>query len=112
MLAVFQILFVLFSLFVIGQIFQRRKNGLLSITGTVFWILLWLLAILAVLLPQATQVVASYFGIGRGTDFVVYVSFAIMFFVLFRLHIKLESMQRDITKIVRKDSLEDAIAKK
>lgn len=112
MLAVFQILFVLFALFVISQIFQRRKNGLLSIAGTSFWIFIWLFAILAVLVPQATQVLASYFGIGRGTDFVVYVSFAIMFFVLFRLHIKLESMQRDVTKIVRKDTLEDITVKK
>jgi len=107
MLALFQLVFILFSLFVISQAFRRRKHGLLSTPGMLFWVVLWLSAIGSVLYPDITQVIASYFGIGRGTDFVVYSAFAIMFFVLFRLHIKIESLQRDITKIVRKDALEE-----
>lgn len=106
MLILFQILFVLFALFVMREILKRKSSGLLSLPGAIFWIVLWILALIAVLAPSTTQMLASYFGIGRGTDFVVYVSFAVMFFVLFRLHIKIESIQRDITKVVRKDTLD------
>ncbi len=112
MLALFQLIFVIFGLFVISQIAHRRNQRLLSNGGAVFWIIVWIFAVGAVLWPQVTQIVASYFGIGRGTDFVVYISFAIMFFVLFRLHIKIESMQRDITKIVRTDAIKNADIKR
>lgn len=105
MLQLFQILFVLFALLAMSQVVRRKKDGLLSTLGLVFWIIVWIAAIGAVLWPNSTQFLADSFGIGRGTDFVVYISLAAMFFALFRLHIKIESMQRDLTKVVRKDAL-------
>lgn len=107
MLPLFQIIFVLFALLVISQVLKRKKSGHLSSLGMLFWILVWVGASVAVLWPDATQTLANYFGIGRGTDFVVYSALAIMFFGLFRLHIKIESMQRDITAVVRKKALKE-----
>jgi len=56
--------------------------------------------------PDSTVIVANYLGIGRGTDLILYISLAVIFFILFRLHVKIESIGRDITKVVRKDSLD------
>lgn len=108
MFQVFQLLFILFALLAMSQVVRRKKEGLLSTLGLFFWIIVWIAAIGAVLYPDSTQFVADTFGIGRGTDFVVYISLAAMFFALFRLHIKIESMQRDLTKVVRCDSLKDS----
>ncbi|MBI2989691.1 MAG: DUF2304 domain-containing protein [Candidatus Magasanikbacteria bacterium] len=106
MLNVFQIFFVSFAVFVISAVIKRRSEGLLSLRALIFWILFWFLAIVVVFWPNSTEFVAEYFGIGRGADLVVYVSLAFMFYILLRLHIKIESMNRDLTKIVRKESLE------
>lgn len=78
----------------------------MSFRALFFWILFWLLTIVVVLWPSSTEFAAEYLGIGRGADLVVYISLALMFYILLRLHIKLEMMNRDLTKIVRKDSLE------
>jgi len=105
MIILFQILFILFALFVVVVVFRKRREGLLGPKGVIFWTLFWALAVVAVLWPDSTTVLANYLGIGRGTDFIVYVSLATMFFILFRLHIKVESIGRDVTKVVRKEAL-------
>jgi len=105
MLQVFQVIFVLFALFAMGQVLGRKKQELLSVNGALFWLLVWCAAIVVVVWPDLTQKIADRFGIGRGADFVLYIALASMFFAVFRLHIKIESMQRDITKVVRKEAL-------
>lgn len=103
---VFQIIFIIFSAAAAGAALRRQRAHELSARAAWFWALFWLLADLAVLWPDAVTRVANRFGIGRGTDFVVYVALAAMFFLLFRFHVKLEVMNRDMTKVVRKDALE------
>lgn len=105
MLIIFQALFVLFALVAIVSVWKRRNEKLLSVRGLIFWILCWVTVIVVVLRPDFASTVAHTFGIGRGADFFVYISIALIFLLLFRLHIKIESINRDITKIVRKDAL-------
>ncbi|HBB37606.1 MAG: hypothetical protein UV82_C0001G0059 [Candidatus Magasanikbacteria bacterium GW2011_GWD2_43_18] len=109
---IFQFLFLLFSLFAIGAVIQRKKDSAMSSIGTAFWMVFWILADVVVFLPQSVTVFANHLGIGRGTDLVTYVSFALIFFVLFRLHVKLHEIERDITTIVRKDALKQTISNK
>ncbi len=101
----FQIIFVAFSLLAIANVWKRKKDAELGLKGAWFWILFWLLADMAVLWPESTTLIANRFGIGRGSDFILYIAIALIFFILFRLHVKIERMNRDITKVVRRDAL-------
>ena len=105
MIILFQTLFSLFALFAIISVLGKKRSGLLSTGGTVFWILFWLLAVVFVWWPSSTVILANFFGIGRGSDLVLYVSLAVVFFILFRLSVKIEGLNRDITKVVREKSL-------
>ncbi len=105
MLVLFQILFSLFALFAIISVYSKKRSGLLSIGGAMFWIVFWLLADVFVWWPNSTVRLANFFGIGRGSDLVLYVSLAVVFFILFRLSVKIEGLNRDITKVVREKSL-------
>ena len=86
---------------------KKKKDSLLSTAGMLFWVVFWLLAVVLVLWPNSTVAVANYLGIGRGADLVLYVSLVVIFFILFKLHVKIESIGRDVTKVVRKESLKD-----
>ena len=108
MVTLFQILFVFFAIFAVASVFRRQKDGLLSVSGLIFWVMFWVMAALAVLWPNTTQMIADRIGIGRGTDLVIYVSVAIIFFLLFKLHIKIEAINRDVTKVVRGKALHRA----
>lgn len=105
-MVLFQSLFTIFALVAIVSVIKKKKEGQFGVKGSMFWILFWFLAIVAVLWPNSTTVLANRFGIGRGTDFVLYVSVAVIFYLIFKLHIKIESISRDITKLVRKETLE------
>lgn len=105
MLLLFQILFILFSLSAIWNVAQKRQEGSLSRRGLAFWVGFWLLADLAVIWPNSTTVLANALGIGRGSDFIIYISLALLFFLIFKLHIKIEGINRDVTKVVRDKAL-------
>ena len=48
---------------------------------------------------------ANRLGIGRGSDLVIYISIAVLFFLLFRVHIAIERVNREVTKVVRDRAL-------
>jgi small membrane protein len=108
MLILFQLLLILFSLYAIWGVLRRKKDGTLSLRGTGFWVVFWLTVIVSVIWPNSTQALADRIGIGRGSDLVIYISIVLLFFLIFKLHIKLESINRDVTKVVRKKALESA----
>lgn len=66
-----------------------------------------MLALAGVLEPGLTSYVARRLGIGRGTDVVLYLSIALLFYLIFRLSIALEEIRREITELVRKIALKD-----
>ncbi len=66
-----------------------------------------MLALAGVLEPGLTSYMARRLGIGRGTDVVLYLSIALLFYLIFRLSISLEETRREITDLVRKIALED-----
>ncbi len=101
----FQIFFLIFVIVAIVVVFRRYREGFLGIKGTIFWIVFWVCAAIVVLIPNSTLVIAHRLGIGRGSDLIIYASVAIIFFLLFRFHIKMESLHRDMTKIVREIAL-------
>jgi len=88
-------------------VYRRRKEGLLGPKGTIFWILFWLAVIIVVLWPDTVAQIANVFGIGRGADFVIYSAFVLLFYLVFKLHTKIESIGRDVTKVVRKNALKE-----
>jgi len=105
MIILFQSLFVLFSLYSIFFVIKKKRDELLGPRGMFFWILFWIGVITVVVWPDGTAKIAHVFGIGRGADLVMYVALATLFFIVFRLHIKIEAMNRDVTKVVREKAL-------
>ncbi len=107
MIVLFKLLFVIFALFAMSRIWQKGRQKEFSQRATWFWLCFWLASIVAVVWPDSTTIIANRFGIGRGTDFVLYVSLALMFYALFRLHVKIEHIRRDVTQVVRDRAIEE-----
>lgn len=104
-IVIFQLLVVFFAIATLVNIVQLKNKGTLGVKGTFFWILFWVGVSLVVMWPNSVQMIARVFGIGRGSDFVLYISVITLFFLVFRLHIKIENMNRDVTKVVREKAL-------
>jgi hypothetical protein len=105
MIILFQIIFIAFSFFAIINVWQKAKQGFLGKKSKFFWLVFWILTVVVVIYPDSVQKIADYLGIGRGADLVVYSAIIIIFFVLFKLNIKIEGLKKDLTKLVREDTL-------
>ena len=64
-------------------------------------VLLFTCAVTTVLFPPVAGHLAAFAGVGRGVDFVLYISVVTAIFWLVLLYSRIHSLQRMITEIVR-----------
>ena len=105
---VIQIVIVAFAIFSLTRVVGRYRHR--SITGGEFvlWTLFWLGVGVIVLWPGITTRFAQILGVGRGADAVFYLSLVVLFYLVFRLHLKNRALEQQITTLVRKLALRDA----
>jgi hypothetical protein len=104
---IIQIIIVIFALFALSRAFLRFKDNKLTKTEFLFWTLIWLAVIVFAFTPRLTSWVSSLLGIGRGVDLIIYLSIIVLFYLIFRLYVKMESIRKDITLLVRKFAIEN-----
>jgi len=106
-----QVFLVIFSLFAFSRVVIRFRKREISYGWFIFWIMFWISAVVVVILPQTTTILAEKVGIGRGADLAVYFSIFILFYLSFRIFVKMENMERTITKFVEGEALDKFSAK-
>lgn len=97
-------------LFFWSRVILRYKDRVISIWEFMMWSGVWIAALLVVLRPGVTGTAAERLGIGRGSDVVVYISIIIIFYLLFRVYIRLDIQERQITDLVRALAIQQAEA--
>ena len=102
---IIQIIIIIFAIFALSRVILRFKKRLIKPKEFVAWILLWIFVIILALIPGFIGRVASIVGIGRGTDVLIYSSILVIFYLVFKMYLRLEKIERDITKVVRKLTL-------
>ncbi|MBN1645277.1 DUF2304 family protein [Candidatus Woesearchaeota archaeon] len=92
---------VLVALFAISRAFLRFKDKKISRQGLLFWTILWTLAVVFAFAPHGVSYFADLVGIKRGTDFVAYLSIILLFYMIFRIYVKFESLEQNISTLTR-----------
>lgn len=95
-----QYILTIIIIFIIWQTAVKFRRQAISWREFLLWLILWLAVGAAVLLPQVTVMLANYLGVGRGADLVVYASLIFVFYMIFRLFVRQERMEKDISKII------------
>ena len=67
--------------------------------------------IFVILLPESSSLIASVLGVGRGLDAVLSIAVVVLLYSIFRVVIKLEFLEHEITQIVRKIALKEGGSK-
>lgn len=102
-----QILITIFAVAaLIGTFFRFRKADI-GRGEFLIWIILWLGVLALVWNPAATNVIASWLGVGRGADAVFYVAIVFLFYAVFRLYGKQENLEHKLSELVKKIALKD-----
>ncbi|MBR9677227.1 DUF2304 family protein [Candidatus Woesearchaeota archaeon] len=112
MLQVYQIIVFIFALFALSRAILRAKESKITRGELYFWSLLWLGVLVLTFLPSFSDILADYAGIGRGADLLVYASVLLLFYLMFRLYVKIDKTEQEITKLVQKVAYENVKKKK
>ena len=102
-----QFLIIAFALLVISRIVLSFKRKKISLKLFIFWLPLWFIIPAAFLLPKTADYLAKILGLGRGADLATYLSILMIFYLIFRIFVRLEKIESDITAIVRGIALKD-----
>lgn len=99
------IAFLVISYFLIKLIVQK-KNKQVGGLEFLFWLLFWCSAGLLIALIKEIDSLVAFLGFSAtGINALLYLSVAILFYLIFKLRLKLEKTEREITKIVREIAL-------
>lgn len=97
---------VFFIILVLSHVLWQYRRRSIAVSAAVLWAFVWIAAGVLVLWPDISSRLAAVVGIGRGVDLVVYVAILAVFYLLFRIVVRIERIERSITDIVRKDALD------
>jgi len=104
-----QIITTIVVLFLLTRVGSKLKRKEITFKEALFWGVLWFAVGIVVLYPQIADKAASYFGLqtATGIDLVVYLAVGLAFYLIFRLFVHIERIERDITKVIRHIALKD-----
>jgi len=99
----------LLSLVILGMglVVLRYRQRKISTLAFLLWLVLWTGAAAVIVFPNSSVIVARLLGIGRGADLVLYTSLIVTLYLLFRMYVRLEQVNREVTQIVRALALRD-----
>lgn len=101
MFTTIQLLLLIFFLFAITRVILRLREKILSPQAAFFWLVLWLGAAAIILLPTTATKIAQIFGVGRGVDVILYISLALLFYLVFRGFVMIEDLRHELTTVIR-----------
>lgn len=112
MITIIQILLIIFALFALSRVITQFRKNKITLTEFIIWDIIWLVVIVVALMPAITSFFANIVGIKRGVDFLIYIGMTLLFYLVFRIYVKIENMEQNITKIVREAAIKGAKKKK
>lgn len=104
-----QLILSIVIFYILFKTWHSYKTKQISNSFFVLWILLWLIGLSAIYYPGLLSTIAGFLNIGRGVDFALYVSIILIFYLIYKINIKIGKVNRDLTKIVRKLTIEKNI---
>jgi len=103
-----QILALIIIAFFLARLYWQKQKNQISANEFTFWLIFWLLAACVIIsLKWIDKLVAGLGFSGSGIEVLLYAAVAVLFYLIFKLRLKLEKMEKDNTKIVRTIALKN-----
>lgn len=100
-----KILLTIFAIFAWTRVILRFRDKLVNAKELAFWTVVWIGAIVVVFIPGKTTALANLLGMGRGFDAMMFIAVVALFYAVYRLYIKTNETEQEITKLVRQIAL-------
>lgn len=103
-----QIIALIIIAFILSRLLFLKTKKRIGANEFVFWLIFWILAALFIIaIRWIDKLVAGIGFSGTGIEVLIYVAVVVLFYLNFRLRLKLEKTEKNVTKIVRKIALDE-----
>lgn len=110
-MSIFQIVAVLFALFMVYVVTIQQKKEVLSAVEASFWYSTWGFFIVVTLFPQLLIDFTTIFRFSRVFDLLVVAAFMVLSTLAFINYFKEKSMEKKLERFVRQEAI-DSVKKK
>ncbi len=101
-----QAIALIIILIFVFRLFVLKKQAKVSANEFIFWLAFWIIAAAGVIFVKDLDRLAAALGFSAsGIQIILYAAVAVLFYMNFRLRLKIEKMDKDLTKIVRELAL-------
>lgn len=102
MITIVKLLSIILGLMVISKTYHEFKKGKESVTMFLFWTIAWIGIILISLFPNiVSEIIDLSQGQKIGTGTLLGMSIIFLFFVIYRVYVKADRVEKDLAEIVR-----------
>ncbi len=96
---------IFISLFII-RLFQQKNKKQINSNEFVFWLSFWGLGALAIIfIRQLDQLLERLGFSGSGINFLLYIAVLSLFYLIFKLRLKISKLEKSLTDLVREIAL-------
>jgi len=101
-----EIIALIIIAFFLFKLFWQKKNQQIQKSEFIFWLIFWIMAALIILLIKQIDLLVAQLGFtGSGIDVAFYLGVALLFYLIFRVRLKMAKLDKQITKLVEKIAL-------
>ena len=100
-LSVIEIAAIIFALFAWSRALLRLRDRKISVWEFGLWTIIWAGVIIAMISLKTAEIISVSLGVKRPIDLAVFFGMLLLFYLVFRLYVKLEQQGQDLTKITR-----------
>ncbi|HLD37413.1 MAG TPA: DUF2304 family protein [Candidatus Nanoarchaeia archaeon] len=102
---IIEIIVSVLILAVLIKLVADLKKGKITSSKFYLWALVWVALAVIVFFPGMIIFLAKGIGIERAQDLPIYVSIILLFYLLFKIGIKIERVEQEITTLVKRLAL-------
>lgn len=103
-----QIIALIFIAFFLSRLYWQKQKNEISSNEFIFWLIFWLIAAASIIALKWIDALVARIGFsGSGIDVLLYFGIALLFYLIFKLRLRLAKIEKNITKIIRHIALKD-----
>ena len=101
-----QVIAILILVFFIFKLGREWKKKSITINEFFFWLIFWSIGVVIILFIKPIDKLVMDLGFSSsGINLVFYVAVLMLFYLIFRMRLRMVKMEKDITELSRKISL-------
>lgn len=101
-----QLIALIFIFLFIARLLQQKNNKQISGNEFVFWLFFWGLGALAIIFIRQLDQLLGLLGFsGSGINFLLYLAVLSLFYLVFKLRLKISQLEKNLTDLTREIAL-------